>query len=207
MEAAVAASGQSFNGYNKDTRKPKFDRIYAIDIPYIELGVFHRSTVEEWNRPVHLWLKGCIHTRIVANPYLKTFITFFVSAIWHGFYPMFFYIFAFYSITTTNYSFIFKQFLNYKWLRSPIFYWLQFLHIKLSACYITTIFAIVVADHGMELVKGSLWIPISHVILYIIALLFDKKGGKPKPEWDKYSRIKINNWKNGEKILATAQDN
>ncbi len=201
MEAAVVMSGQAFNGLHKKSGKPKFDKLYSMDIHSIELGIFHRSTVEEWNRPVHLWLKWCIHMRINTNTYLKTFITFFISALWHGFYPMYFYGFAFYSISSMNYHYIYKLFLQNKSLRNPFFYLLQYLFLKISICYFTSVFAVLLTERGMELTRGALWIPLSHLAIYIAMILFDKKGFRPKPEWEKYSRLKIYNSGNGEAIL------
>eukprot|EP01022_Parablepharisma_sp_SALTPOND_P008320 TRINITY_DN135639_c0_g1_i1.p1 TRINITY_DN135639_c0_g1~~TRINITY_DN135639_c0_g1_i1.p1 ORF type:complete len:540 (-),score=1.53 TRINITY_DN135639_c0_g1_i1:146-1765(-) len=205
MEAAVTISGQSFNGYDKSTQKPKFDKVYSMDIDSTEFGIFHRAVVEEWNRPVQFWLKWYIHTRVNGNPYLKTFFTFFVSAVWHGFYPMYFFGFAFYSVSSTNYNFIYKLFVRNKALRKPIFYWLQYLYLKISVCYFTSIFAVLLTEYGLELTKGALWIPVSHLIVYVLGIFFNKRGTKPKPEWEKYSKLKIYNCAKGEAILSAAQ--
>lgn len=130
-EGAVTGSGLSYNGTDKTTGnlhsilylgKQKYDRIYMIDIFCTELCVFQRSIVEEWNRPVQLWLKNCIHRRIPCSPLGKMFVTFLFSAIWHGCYPLYIYGFLFYSITTVNFNYIYKMFVVYKFLRTPIFY-------------------------------------------------------------------------------------
>ena len=105
--------------------KPKFDRMYCMDIDSIELGVFMRTTVEGWNRSAHLWLKECIHIRMHTNPYLKIFITCFVSAVWHGFYPVYFFGFAFYAVSVVNFNYIFKMFAAHSFLRRHIFFFLQ----------------------------------------------------------------------------------
>jgi len=202
MEAGVVMSGQAFNGYDKTSKKPKHNRIYGMDIYCTEFGVFHRSTVEEWNKPVQNWLKYCIHTRIDANPFVKMFITFFVSALWHGFYPMYFFGFAFYTISATNYQYIFKQFVNNKVIRNPIFYILLFLNLRISVCYFTSTFAILLTGRVMELTYGALWIPLTHFLFYIYVLIFDKKGSKPKPEWERYSKIKIYEILDAENILS-----
>ncbi len=126
MEAAAIASGQSFNGYDKETKEPRFNKLYSMDIHCTELGIFHRATIEGWNHPVQQWLKYCIHVRVpVKNQYVKMLTTFFVSALWHGFYPMYFYGFAFYFISAANFQVIFKLFVKYRILRNPVFYFLQ----------------------------------------------------------------------------------
>lgn len=105
--------------------KPLFDRVYMIDIYCTEVSVFLRSIIEEWNRPVHLWLKDCIHARIPFSTQVKIIITFLVSAAWHGFYPLYFASFLLYSFGTVIYHYVYKMFLKHKFLRKPIFYVLQ----------------------------------------------------------------------------------
>lgn len=117
--------GFSYNGVDKTTGKPRFNRVYMIDIYCTEAGVFLRSIIEEWNRPVHIWLKYCIHTRVGGGSKLKIFATFCMSAVWHGFYPLYFGSFLFYSVGTVNFNFIYKMFVLHKALRRPIIYVLQ----------------------------------------------------------------------------------
>lgn len=123
-EAAVTFSGQAFNGYD-EKRNEKHDKLRMIDIPCTETSVFLRSIIEEWHIPIHLWLKNCIHMRINGNSQVKIFITFFVSAAWHGFYPLYFGSFLFYSVGTVNFNFMYKMFVIHKSLRKPIFYIIQ----------------------------------------------------------------------------------
>ncbi len=96
--------------------------MYMIDIYCTEVGVFLRSIIEEWNRPVHLWLKQCIHSRMKVSSNVAIFVTFLVSAIWHGFYPLYFGSFLFYSIGTVNFNYIYKMFVKHKFLRTPVLY-------------------------------------------------------------------------------------
>lgn len=121
-EAAVIFSGQAFNGYDKETKQPKFDKISMINIYCTELSVFLRSIIEEWHKPVQQWLKECVHSRIREESKRKYFVTFFMSALWHGFYPLYFYSFFYYSIGTINFNYIYKLFITHKFLRTPLIY-------------------------------------------------------------------------------------
>jgi hypothetical protein len=125
IEAAITISGQAYNGIDKETGKPKHDRMFCMDTDAIELGVFMRTTVEGWNHSAHMWLKECIHLRIRTNPYIKVFITCFVSAVWHGFYPVYFLGFTFYAVSVVNFNYTYKMFAIHGWLRKPFFYFLQ----------------------------------------------------------------------------------
>ncbi len=196
-------TGQSFNGFDKDTKKPKFDRLYGMGTNSIEFGIFHRATVEEWNRPAQQWLKYCVHLRVPArNPYLRTFLTFFVSAIWHGFYPMYFYGFAFYAISATNFQYIFKQCVKHSFIRNPIVYFCQHMLLRISTGYFIATFSLLTFHDNWEMTKGVLWLPIFHTIMFILVVLFDKeKGERPTPEIERYSRLKIYDCMSGDAIL------
>jgi lysophospholipid acyltransferase len=121
-EAAITASGQAFNGFDSITKEAKFDRSYIIDIKTIELNVFGRLHVQEWNHQVHVWVKTCVDDRIKKYKFLGPYtyyLTFMFAAVWHGFYPIYFLSFFYYAIGTVNCEFIYKLFVHYKFLRNP----------------------------------------------------------------------------------------
>jgi len=122
IEAGVVFSGQAFNDYDEQTKQPNFDKISMINIYSTELSVFLRGIIEEWHKPAQIWLKECIHSRLNVSHKLKNPITFLMSAIWHGFYPLYFFSFTFYYVGTTNFNFIYKMFTKYKFLRTPVIY-------------------------------------------------------------------------------------
>ncbi|MDR3548806.1 MAG: MBOAT family O-acyltransferase [Candidatus Pacebacteria bacterium] len=127
-EAAVAASGQSFNGCNRETGEPQFNRIYLIDITSIELDVFGRRHAQEWNHHVHIWLKDYVYQKIVQTSIVSGYalsLTFLASATWHGFYPIYYVAFMLYSIGSQNCYLILKTFAHFKWLRRPWFHLLS----------------------------------------------------------------------------------
>ena len=121
-EAALAASGQSYNGEDKVTKEPLFDRVYVIDILGVEFGVFSHAITECWNHNAHVWLKRYVYFRMnrVINRDAALYLTYIVSAFWHGFYPIYFSSFLLYSIVTENHKDIHKLFLKFSFLRKTI---------------------------------------------------------------------------------------
>lgn len=93
-------------GYNVSIDKTgliveNYDRVENINITEIETGINPRSKIKYWNRTVHLWLKYYLYLRLINvqrkpfknNKSLVSFVTFMVSAFWHGFYPVYFFFF------------------------------------------------------------------------------------------------------------------
>ena len=121
-EAAICASGQTYNGVDKRTKQPLFDRFYVIDILCVELSVFSSAVTEAWNHSTHMWLKRYVYFRMnrVINRDLALYLTYIVSALWHGFYPAYLHGFLLYAIITENHKDIYKMCLKYKIMRSPI---------------------------------------------------------------------------------------
>eukprot|EP01022_Parablepharisma_sp_SALTPOND_P015468 TRINITY_DN2188_c0_g1_i1.p3 TRINITY_DN2188_c0_g1~~TRINITY_DN2188_c0_g1_i1.p3 ORF type:complete len:145 (-),score=8.59 TRINITY_DN2188_c0_g1_i1:326-760(-) len=119
LETGAVISGCAFNGYDKETGAAKH---YLMDVRSIELGVFFRSTVEQWNRHIHLWLEYCIHIRFNASTTLKVLTTFLLSAYWHGMYALYYIGFGYYAVATMNFNYLYKLFIKYKFLRRPFFH-------------------------------------------------------------------------------------
>ena len=119
-EAAISASGQVFNGYDKRTGEPRFDRFYAIDPLGVECSVFATVETECWNHNANMWLKRYVYFRInrVIPKDIAIYVTYMVSAFWHGFYPMYFLVFFLYAVIAENYKDIYKLCVKYPILRS-----------------------------------------------------------------------------------------
>jgi len=122
LEAGVIFSGQAYNGIDENTKQPKFDKMRMTDIISTELCVFLKTLADEWNRPAQLWLKECIYTRMHANVVLKVFITFIISALWHGFYPVYILAFCLYAIAVVNTKYTYKMCTLHKAWRKPAFF-------------------------------------------------------------------------------------
>ncbi len=105
----ISQAGMNFSGlsYNKNKLDDKensdyFDKIDNCNLEKIELDINPRIRIQYWNRTVHLWLKYYLFLRVINidkkpfknNKALASLLTFLVSAIWHGFYPVY-YVFFF----------------------------------------------------------------------------------------------------------------
>ena len=119
-DAAVIASGQAYNGLDKETKEPRFDRFYAIDICAVEFSVFSSAVTEGWNHCAHMWLKRYVYFRTnkLINRETALYLTYVISAFWHGFYPLYFAVFVLYAIITENHKDIHQMCLKYPVLRS-----------------------------------------------------------------------------------------
>lgn len=88
-ESVNVASGLGFNGYGKDGN-PKWDLINNVNIPGIELATSMKTYIDNWNTRTVLWLRYVSYNRV---PYGKAFFTFVLSALWHGFFPGYYFTF------------------------------------------------------------------------------------------------------------------
>ena len=62
---------------------------------------------------------------------------------------------------------------------------------KISANYFTVVFAMLLTERVVAFSKGLIWIPVLHVVLFIIVLIVDRKETKVKLDYKTYSRMKI----------------
>jgi lysophospholipid acyltransferase len=89
----LSTAALSLSGFNYQKKGDNFHRV-ECNISKIELSINPRTKLIYWNRTVHFWLKYYVFMRLSEikvkplhnNRALVTFITFIISAIWHGFY-------------------------------------------------------------------------------------------------------------------------
>ena len=103
MESGAVAAGLSFNGYD-EKGKARHDRVQCAVLWNLETSYRIKDFLTNWNISTHQWLKNYIFLRMLPNKgkgntsryAVAAFTTFFVSAVWHGFYPGFlmFFIYA-----------------------------------------------------------------------------------------------------------------
>ena len=119
-EAAVCASGQSYNGMDKDNKYHLFNRFYTVVPLGVEFSIYSSILTECWNHNANMWLKRYVYFRCnrAINRPVAFHVTFLVSALWHGLYPMYFVAFLLYGVATENHDAIYKLSAKYKILRS-----------------------------------------------------------------------------------------
>ncbi|ORY08115.1 MBOAT-domain-containing protein [Basidiobolus meristosporus CBS 931.73] len=88
-EGACDISGLGFNGYANG--EAQWNRVSNVNIVGYETAQSPKMLVESWNTGVNKWLKNYVYLRVTppnTKPtFVTTFLTFGVSAFWHGFYP------------------------------------------------------------------------------------------------------------------------
>ena len=100
MDVGPIASGLAFNGYDKETGEPKFDRVQSVILWNLDFSSSVKELIASWNMSVPKWLKNYVFLRIASKDkkrggFMKAAIcTFLVSAVWHGFYPGFYIFFV-----------------------------------------------------------------------------------------------------------------
>lgn len=102
-------SGLGYNG--RDPKDPQgknhhFNRVENISIHEVELSENPRMMMESWNKNTASWLKRSIYTRFLDNQpgrlSAATYLTYFVSALWHGFRPGYYFCFLSASLMTLS---------------------------------------------------------------------------------------------------------
>lgn len=94
--------------YTEDEKgNSSYDIGYIGSIVTVETSSNPKNIIIQWNHPCHLWLKYSLFLRLInvkkfglnKNIHLCSLITFVTSAIWHGFYPCYYFFFiSFYFI-------------------------------------------------------------------------------------------------------------
>ncbi|ETV66625.1 hypothetical protein H257_16933 [Aphanomyces astaci] len=98
-EGSTVLSGFGFEGFTKDGHVKGWNAVSNVDILGFEFGQSIRDLSRAWNKGTQAWLQRYVYERM-GNSLLATY---FVSAIWHGFYPGYYLFFL--SGTLTTYSF------------------------------------------------------------------------------------------------------
>mmetsp|Transcript_46259 Transcript_46259/g.62838 ORF Transcript_46259/g.62838 Transcript_46259/m.62838 type:complete len:186 (+) Transcript_46259:578-1135(+) len=92
MDVGPIGSGLAFNGYDKETKQPLFNRVESLNVYNLELTGDIKVTISSWNISIHKWLKYYVFLQLIDRSkktlqFMPAIMTFMVSAVWHGFYP------------------------------------------------------------------------------------------------------------------------
>jgi lysophospholipid acyltransferase 1/2 len=98
VESISNAGGLGFNGYDED-KNAKWDLVQNVDVYKFELGTNIREQTLAWNITTQTWLKRVVYERFKWSP---VFFTCLVSAVWHGFYPGYYYSFLLVGLVTVG---------------------------------------------------------------------------------------------------------
>lgn len=84
-EGAACMGGIGYNGVDKTTGKPQWNRVENISVIPYETSQSLRNSSQCWNKTTNLWLRRYVYDR--APRAYNLYFTYLVSAFWHGFYP------------------------------------------------------------------------------------------------------------------------
>ncbi|XP_019632895.1 PREDICTED: lysophospholipid acyltransferase 2-like [Branchiostoma belcheri] len=88
-DAVANAAGLGFNGYDENGN-PRWDLISNLNILKIEFATNLKMLIDNWNIQTSLWFKRVCYDRAPYQPVMMVYI---LSAIWHGFYPGYYFTF------------------------------------------------------------------------------------------------------------------
>lgn len=90
-EGSCILSGLGYNGFDPKTGKVYWNRLENINPWKLETAQNVKGYLENWNKNTSHWLRHYVYLRVTPKGkkpgFWATLITFFTSALWHGFYP------------------------------------------------------------------------------------------------------------------------
>ena len=167
-ESATIATGQAYNGEENGVHK--FDRFYSIDLTSVELGVFGVWINEGWNHNGHMWLKRYLYFRMnrIINRDAALYLTYVLSAFWHGFYPMYFLAFILYAVVTEAHKELYMYCCRNPFMQSKIILILIYILTYFGTDYLGMIFDLLLYVDVKNFMKGIYWTPIVNIVLLIL---------------------------------------
>jgi len=88
-EGGCILCGLGWDGSSADSTESlqSWKRLTNVEPINVECATSLKVLLDNWNMNTQQWLKRCVFDRVPSNRTSKIFSTYFVSAIWHGFYP------------------------------------------------------------------------------------------------------------------------
>jgi lysophospholipid acyltransferase len=101
-EGACILAGIGYAGIDPKTGKASWDRLVNVKPLELEFAQNTRGYIGSWNINTNNWLRNCVYLRVTAKgkkPGLRSSLaTFVTSALWHGFYPGYYFTFLLASV-------------------------------------------------------------------------------------------------------------
>ncbi|XP_072357154.1 lysophospholipid acyltransferase 2-like [Scyliorhinus torazame] len=171
-DAVNNAAGFGFSGY--DSRgNPRWDLVSNLNIIKVEFATSLKMFIDNWNIQTALWLKEVCYDRCPFNP---TLVTFFLSAIWHGVYPGYYFTFITGMLMTLAARTV-RNNLRPRFLVSPTrkaFYdVVTWATTQMVVSYTVTPFVLPFVDSSIKFYRT--WYFGLHIIAFILILVLPKK--------------------------------
>ena len=104
-EGACILAGLGYNGVDPLTGKVSWNRLQNIDPWVVETAQNPRAFLSGWNMNTNNWLRNYVYLRVTPRGkkpgFRASMMTFFTSALWHGFYPGYYLSFVLASLIQT----------------------------------------------------------------------------------------------------------
>jgi len=79
------SAGLGYSGIDPESGRERWNLTKNVDIRRLEMATSLKVNVESWNKLTALWLRRIIYDRLPSS--YNLYAVYFVSALWHGFYP------------------------------------------------------------------------------------------------------------------------
>jgi lysophospholipid acyltransferase len=169
--ASVTAAGLNYNLQGK-TFFERYGKVISVRPINHEIADNIKDKIDEWNIPVQQWLKNYVYFRIVTqeearkNPKkaaLASNITFMVSALWHGFYPLYYLVFFWFFLTQQVSKSLYNIRHRFGWIPKPIGFIIRWLITTFIGGFASTTFVL------LDFRKGVTFFRAWHYMPWIIA--------------------------------------
>lgn len=168
-EAISNTTGLGFNGYDSNG-KPKWNLISNMDLWKFETSSNLRDGIHAWNKTTQRWLRRTAYDR--APKKIAVFVTYTLSALWHGFYPGYYMTFlsgALFTLASRNGRRIFRPMFQRGKILPKVYDVLTFILTRLTIAYAA--FPFVILDfHNNFAIYKSLYFSI-HILALLGVLL------------------------------------
>jgi lysophospholipid acyltransferase 1/2 len=157
-------SGFGFNGFDAKGN-PKWDLVTNVDPYKVEMALSFKETLDAWNITTMYWLRRVAYDRVPKK--MRTFSTYLLSALWHGFFFGYYLTFLSGALVTVS-ARIIRRSLRYRFQGSqPLarFYdVLTFFATKFALAYTTFPFVTLHLYPGLQVYQDT------YFILHILCL-------------------------------------
>lgn len=189
-ESSMIASGMGYT--EKSKTGYQWERAVSINWKKTEYAWTAKEMVENWNISVSVWLRRCIFNRILVSgkdplkpsstrKSIAQHSSYIFSAFWHGFYPAYYVMFFWFSITSEISKMVFIS--DWSWLPAKnVFKWIAWGFMWMICNHHGIIFLSLEFSRAINFAKSIHYFP---MILLFIAWSFFKVSGlhrRPKPK-------------------------
>ncbi|CAF0983475.1 unnamed protein product [Brachionus calyciflorus] len=171
------ASGFGFSGYD-EKGEPKWDLLTNINILELETSTSMKHLIDNWHIQTNNWLRSVLFERL---PKGKTLGVFFISCLWHGFYPGYYFSFVYSALVIYVGRGIRRnirpKFLHNKFL-SFIYSIIGWVVTQLLIAYIVCPFFLLNFESSIKFLNSFYWI--GHIIIGFLMIILPKQSFKSK---------------------------